>query len=79
MSHEARELETSCRNSRQGWCLPLNLPQTYYVNPLSSQALAKNENNYKALFRKGKALGEQGFFEKAVKILEDLKTKNPNG
>ena len=44
-----------------------------------SQALAKNENNYKAMFRKGKALGEQGFFEKALKILEDLKTKNPSG
>ncbi|KAF8184009.1 hypothetical protein BJ912DRAFT_853425 [Pholiota molesta] len=41
------------------------------------RALAKNENNYKALFRKGKALGEQGFFDKAVKVLEDLKTKNP--
>jgi hypothetical protein len=31
------------------------------------------------MFRKGKALGEQGFFEKAVKILEDLKKKNPSG
>ena len=31
------------------------------------------------MFRKGKALGEQGFFEKAVKVLEDLKTKNPAG
>ena len=41
--------------------------------------MAKNENNYKALFRKGKALGEQGFFEKSVKILEDLKSKNPTG
>jgi hypothetical protein len=43
------------------------------------QALSKNENNYKAMFRKGKALGELGFFEKCVKILEDLKTKNPTG
>jgi hypothetical protein len=43
------------------------------------QALAKNENNYKALFRKGKALGEQGFFEKAEKILVDLKLRNPTG
>jgi pentatricopeptide repeat protein len=31
------------------------------------------------MFRKGKALGEQGFFEKAEKVLEDLKTKNPTG
>ncbi|TEB25167.1 TPR-like protein [Coprinellus micaceus] len=43
----------------------------------AEKALAKNENNYKAMFRKGKALGEQGFFEKAEKVLEDLKTKNP--
>ncbi|KAH9481583.1 Tetratricopeptide repeat protein 9A [Psilocybe cubensis] len=43
----------------------------------ADKALAKNENNYKAMFRKGKGLGEQGFFEKALKILEDLKTKNP--
>ncbi|KAF9533859.1 hypothetical protein CPB83DRAFT_831680 [Crepidotus variabilis] len=43
----------------------------------AEKALAKNENNYKAMFRKGKALGEQGFFEKSVKVLEDLKTKNP--
>lgn len=45
----------------------------------TSQALAKNANNYKAMFRKGKALGEQGFFEKAVKILEEVKEKNPTG
>jgi len=44
----------------------------------ADKALAKNENNYKAMFRKGKALGEQGFFEKALKVLEDLKTKNPS-
>lgn len=31
------------------------------------------------MFRKGKALGEQGFFEKAVKVLENLKSKNPAG
>ncbi|RDB25953.1 Tetratricopeptide repeat protein 9B [Hypsizygus marmoreus] len=44
----------------------------------ANKALAKNENNYKAMFRKGKALGEQGFFEKAVKILEEVKEKNPS-
>ncbi|KAJ3529880.1 hypothetical protein NMY22_g8818 [Coprinellus aureogranulatus] len=43
----------------------------------ADKALAKNENNFKAMFRKGKALGEQGFFEKAEKVLEDLKKKNP--
>ncbi len=31
------------------------------------------------MFRKGKALGEQGFFERAVKVLEDLKSKSPEG
>ncbi|KAJ7285123.1 hypothetical protein C8J57DRAFT_1290501 [Mycena rebaudengoi] len=44
----------------------------------ADKALAKNENNYKAIFRKAKALGELGYFERAVKILEDLKTKNPS-
>ncbi|KAF8899930.1 hypothetical protein CPB84DRAFT_1825204 [Gymnopilus junonius] len=44
----------------------------------ADKALAKNENNYKAMFRKGKALGEQGFYDKAVKVLEDLKKKNPS-
>jgi tetratricopeptide (TPR) repeat protein len=44
----------------------------------ADKALAKNENNYKAIFRKGKALGELGFFEKSLKVLEDLKTKNPS-
>jgi len=43
----------------------------------ANKALSKNENNYKAMFRKGKALGELGFFEKAEKVLEELKTKNP--
>lgn len=47
--------------------------------PVITQALAKNANNYKAMFRKGKALGEQGFFEKAVKILDEVKEKNPTG
>ena len=31
------------------------------------------------MFRKGKALGEMGFFEKAQAVLEDLKKKNPAG
>jgi tetratricopeptide (TPR) repeat protein len=44
----------------------------------ANKALNKNENNYKAMFRKGKALGELGFFERAEKVLEELKTKNPS-
>ncbi|KAJ6576628.1 hypothetical protein DFH09DRAFT_1149892 [Mycena vulgaris] len=43
----------------------------------ADKALAKNENNYKAMFRKAKALAELGYFERAVKLLEDLKTKSP--
>ncbi|TFY78053.1 hypothetical protein EWM64_g5959 [Hericium alpestre] len=43
----------------------------------ADKALAKNADNYKALFRKGKALGELGYFERAEKILEDLLQKNP--
>jgi pentatricopeptide repeat protein len=31
------------------------------------------------MFRKGKALGEQGFFDKALSLLEDLKKRNPTG
>ncbi|GJE88723.1 TPR-like protein [Phanerochaete sordida] len=38
----------------------------------ADKALKKNDKNTKALFRKAKALGEQGYFEKAEKILEDL-------
>ncbi|KAF8071883.1 hypothetical protein FPV67DRAFT_1447350 [Lyophyllum atratum] len=44
----------------------------------ADKALAKNEKNYKAMFRKAKALGEMGFYEKAVKILEEVKEKNPS-
>ena len=31
------------------------------------------------MYRKGKALGEQGYFDKAINVLEDLKKKNPAG
>ncbi|TFK40168.1 hypothetical protein BDQ12DRAFT_680447 [Crucibulum laeve] len=37
--------------------------------------LAKNEANYKALFRKGRALAKLSEPEKALKILEDVKAK----
>jgi tetratricopeptide (TPR) repeat protein len=45
----------------------------------ADQCLKKNENNLKALFRKGKALGEQGFWEKAEPILQDCLKRNPAG
>ncbi|KAF7327911.1 TPR-like protein [Mycena kentingensis (nom. inval.)] len=42
----------------------------------AEKALSKNENNFKAMFRKAKALSEQGYFERAVKLLEELKKKS---
>ncbi|KAI0707303.1 TPR-like protein [Earliella scabrosa] len=38
----------------------------------ADQALHYNPKNYKAMFRKAKALKEQGYFEKATKILEEI-------
>jgi Flp pilus assembly protein TadD len=46
---------------------------------LDFQALAKNPNNTKAMFRKGKALGELGFYDKAVKVLNEVTEKSPEG
>jgi len=59
---------SACHLKNQNWKRALET---------ADKALAKNENNHKAMFRKGKALGEQGFFEKALNVLEDLKKKNP--
>ena len=42
-------------------------------------ALAKNGDNFKALFRKGKSLGELGYFEKAETLFGDLLKRNPAG
>lgn len=47
---------------------------------LRPKALHYNPKNYKAKFRKARALKEQGYFEKAEKILEELiKDGDPNG
>ena len=46
----------------------------------AEQALRLNPKNYKAMFRKARALKEQGYFEKAEKTLEELiKDGDPNG
>ncbi|KAI6025959.1 hypothetical protein F5J12DRAFT_811570 [Pisolithus orientalis] len=43
----------------------------------ADKALAKNPKNTKALFRKGKALGESGYFEKAETALTEVKKISP--
>jgi len=45
----------------------------------ADKVLAKNADNVKAKFRKGKALGELGYFEKATVVLEDLLKANEKG
>lgn len=45
----------------------------------AEKALAKNPKNYKAMFRRAKALGEQGYSERAEKILEELIRQSPPG
>uniref|UniRef100_A0A0W0FMP2 Uncharacterized protein n=1 Tax=Moniliophthora roreri TaxID=221103 RepID=A0A0W0FMP2_MONRR len=44
----------------------------------AEKALAKNDKNWKAMFRKAKALGEQGYLEKSEKVFRELKEKNPD-
>ncbi|KAG1753381.1 hypothetical protein EDB19DRAFT_1668984 [Suillus lakei] len=44
----------------------------------ADKALGKNAANSKALFRKAKALGELGFFEKAETALNEIKKVAPN-
>ncbi|KAE9405116.1 TPR-like protein [Gymnopus androsaceus JB14] len=44
----------------------------------AEKVLKKNDKNYKALYRKAKALAEQGYLERAYKVFEELKTKNPD-
>lgn len=45
----------------------------------AEKALGKNPKNYKAMFRRAKALGEQGYSERAEKILEELIKQSPAG
>jgi len=44
----------------------------------ADKALSKNPANSKALFRKAKALGELGYFEKAEAVLNEIKKVAPN-
>ena len=54
---------SACHIKRENW---------KRAQETAEKALAKNPKNYKAMFRRGKALGEQGYFERAEKILEEL-------
>jgi len=61
---------SACHIKRENW---------KRAQETAEKALAKNPKNYKAMFRRGKALGEQGFFERAEKILEELIKESPTG
>ncbi|KAH9964355.1 hypothetical protein BGW80DRAFT_813966 [Lactifluus volemus] len=59
---------SACHIKRENW---------RRAQETAEKALAKNPTNYKAMFRRGKAIGEQGFFERAEKILEEIIKKSP--
>jgi tetratricopeptide (TPR) repeat protein len=61
---------SACHIKRENW---------KRAQETADKALAKNPANYKAMFRCGKALGEQGFFERAEKILEEIIKQSPAG
>jgi tetratricopeptide (TPR) repeat protein len=61
---------SACHIKRENW---------KRAQETAEKALARNSKNYKAMFRQGKALGEQGFFERAEKILEELIKESPAG
>ena len=61
---------SACHIKRENW---------KRAQETAEKALARNPKNYKAMFRRGKALGEQGFFERAEKILEELIKESPAG
>ncbi|KAI0300908.1 hypothetical protein BC826DRAFT_991249 [Russula brevipes] len=59
---------SACHIKRENW---------KRAQETAEKALAKNPKNYKAMFRRGKALGEQGYFERAEQILEELIKESP--
>ena len=61
---------SACHTKRENW---------KRAQETAEKALARNPKNYKAMFRRGKALGEQGYFERAEKILEELIKESPAG
>ena len=61
---------SACHTKRENW---------KRAQETAEKALGRNPKNYKAMFRRGKAIGEQGFFERAEKILEELIKESPAG
>lgn len=61
---------SACHMKRENW---------KRAQETAEKALAKNPKNYKAMFRRAKSLGEQGYSERAEKILEDLIRQSPAG
>lgn len=61
---------SACHIKRENW---------KRAQETAEKALLRNPKNYKAMFRRGKALGEQGFFERAEKILEEIIKDSPAG
>jgi tetratricopeptide (TPR) repeat protein len=61
---------SACHIKRENW---------KRAQETAEEALSRNPKNYKAMFRRGKALGEQGFFERAEKILEEIIKDSPAG
>ena len=61
---------SACHTRRENW---------KRAQETAEKALARNPKNYKAMFRRGKALGEQGYFERAEKILEELIKESSTG
>ncbi|KAI0001412.1 hypothetical protein BJV74DRAFT_818460 [Russula compacta] len=59
---------SACHIKRENW---------KRAQETAEKALARNPKNYKAMFRRGKSLGEQGYFERAEKILEELIKESP--
>ncbi|PVF95674.1 TPR-like protein [Serendipita vermifera] len=59
--------QSACHMKRNNW---------KRAKETADQALAKNPNNTKAKFRKGKAMGEMGYVERALEILEELLKKD---
>ncbi|KAH7884441.1 hypothetical protein F5I97DRAFT_1889571 [Phlebopus sp. FC_14] len=60
---------SACHLKNQNWKRALDT---------ADKAIAKNPANSKALFRKAKALGELGYFEKAEGVLAEVKKIAPN-